>query len=357
MNYVSGYIGTYTHGSVGRGKGIYKFKLDKTTGAVEDLQLAAASENPAYIAVSPSKKYLYVTNETDIYEGNDSGSVSAFEIEEKSGNLTLLNRKTSNGKHPCHIAINQDASHGVVANYTSGILSVFSLEPNGALGEAVQTIQYTGSGPVQERQECSHAHFFMFDKTNSYGFTCDLGADRVIIYTFNKNASMPLALAPDSIFYFKPGAGPRHGVFHPNGDCGYFVNELDSTVDVLQYNSRGGFEKSQSLSTLPQGITVPNTTAAIKISPNGQFLYASNRGHDSIAVYKVQPNQTLQFVSALSSGGKTPRDFTLDPTGTFLLVCHQDSDNLVVFHIDQSTGLFNKIAEYEVPSGVCIIFL
>jgi 6-phosphogluconolactonase len=355
MDYWSGYIGTYTQGVMGRGAGIYSFKLDTARGKVEDLTLAVESVNPSYLALSPSKQYLYATNETDTFEGKPSGAVSAFAIDRETRKLILLNQKMSQGKSPCHIAINQDGTHGVVANYTSGTLGVFPLEPNGLLGDAVQTIQLTGRGPNQERQEASHAHFFLFDHGNAYGFACDLGADQIRTYAFNKNASEPLSPGAVPAFSSKPGAGPRHGIFHPQGAFGYYVNELDSTVDVLRYDEHGLFEKRQSISTLPQGTTVFNTAAAIKMSADGQFLYVSNRGHNSIAVYKVHPEGVLDFLDAVPSGGKTPRDFTIDPTGRFLLVCHQDSDNLVVFQIDRSE-LLKKVGEYEAPSGVCVIF-
>jgi 6-phosphogluconolactonase len=352
MRYIPGYIGTYTAEPLGRGRGIYRFKLDASTGGVEDLGLAVSAENPSYLALGPAKNRLYAVNE--MFEGKASGSVSAFAVEPKTGNLVFLNRKTGNGEHPCHIAVNPAGSHGAVAHYTSGTLSLFSLKPDGSLGESVQTIQYAGSGPNPARQEGSHAHFFMFDTAGLYGFACDLGADRVLSYTFNQNAETPLT--PAGAYYGKPGSGPRHGVFHPSETCGYFLNELDSTVDVLRYNGQGGFEKMQSLSTLPRGTEVPNTASAIKISPDGQFLYASNRGHDSIAVYGMRRNGFLEWIDALPSGGKTPRDFSIDPTGNFLLVCHQDSDNLAVFRIDPLSGRFGKLDDYPLPSGVCIIF-
>ncbi|MDR2485234.1 MAG: lactonase family protein [Treponema sp.] len=355
MDYFSGYIGTYTQGATGRGQGIYAFKLDTESGTVKDLRVAALCVNPSYLALAPSKKYLYAVHETDTFDGKPGGSVSAFAIKAETGGLTFLNRKSSKGKSPCHIAVNQEATHGVVANYTGGTLGVFPLEPAGALGEAVQIIPLHGSGPHKDRQEGPRAHFFMFDPNNAYGCACDLGSDRVMIYSFNKYEAAPLSPLPAPGFSSKPGAGPRHGVFHPNGNYGYVVNELDSTVDVLRYDGRGGFEKTQSLSTLPQGTTVSNTAAAIKIGPDGRFLYVSNRGHDSIAVYKVSDRGGLEFLQTLPSGGKIPRDFTLDPTGTFLLACHQDSDNLVVFRIDRASGLFRKVREYEVPSGVCVI--
>ncbi|MDR3170331.1 MAG: lactonase family protein [Treponema sp.] len=352
----AGFIGTYTQGAGGRAEGIYAFKLHPESGMITDLRLAAESVNPAYLALSPSKKHLYVTNETNACEG----VVSAFALE--GDGLRFLNQQSSKGTGPCHVAINNEATHMVVANYMSGTLCVLPLEPTGALGEPVQVIQFTGSGPNRERQEASHAHFFMFDPLNNYGFACDLGTDRVMVYSFDKDAAAPLSPAAVPWVSTKPGAGPRHGVFHPAGTYAYYVNELDSTVDVLRYAPSGGtasagtFEKLQCISTLPPGVQVFNTAAAIRMSPDGNFVYTSNRGHDSITIFKVNNTTgTLDYILTVPSGGKTPRDFTIDPTGNFLLACHQDSDNLVIFRIDKPTGSLTPLREYAVPSPVCVL--
>jgi 6-phosphogluconolactonase len=355
MKYAEGYIGSYTLGA--KGRGIYRFKLDLINGTLRDLALSAETDNPSYLAVSSSKKYLYAVNETSEYQGRASGSVSSFRIDPDTGALTQISRKISGGKHPCQAVLSPEDKYLVAANYTSGTISLFPLEAGGGLGEAVQIIQFSGQGPHPERQEGPHAHSFMFDLEGKYGFACDLGTDRLMIYAYNPKASLPLTPADLPICYFKPGAGPRQGIMHPAGDSGYFLNELDSTIDVLRYDRRGGFEKIQSLRTLPQGLEIPNTGAALKISPEGQFLYASNRGHDSIAIFAGQPDRTLEWVGAVPSGGKTPRDFGLDPTGAFLLVCHQDSDNLTVFRRNPKTGLLKQIQEYPLPGGVCLLFL
>lgn len=344
MSLINGFIGTYTNGQ-GRAKGIYSFTLNEN-GAVENLALAAECVNPAYLSLSPSKKRLYVVNETS------EGMVSAYNIETE--NLRFLNQKPSNGASPCHIVINNAATHAFVANYLSGTICALPLESNGSLGESAQLIQFTGRGPNKERQEASHAHFFMLDQSNTHGFACDLGADRLVGFRLSPNQRhTPLALLPP--YNARPGSGPRHGVFHPNGDMAYIAYELDSTVDTLRYDGQGSFERLQTLSTLPPTFQRPSTVAAIKLSPNASHLYVSNRGHDSIAVYALNAGKTLTLVDILPSGGKTPRDFAIDPSGTFLLACHQDSDNLVVFRIDRDTGLFTKTGEYPMPSGVCIL--
>ncbi|MDR1326532.1 MAG: lactonase family protein [Treponema sp.] len=345
MSLINGFIGTYTDGPLGRAKGIYSFTLNKN-GAVENLALAVECVNPAYLTLSPSKKWLYVVNETS------EGMVSAYNLEAEKPRF--LNQKPSNGVSPCHIVINNAATHAFVANYLSGTLCALPLEPNGSLGEPTQLIQFTGGGPNKERQEASHAHFFMLDQSNTHGFACDLGADRLMGFRLSPNqAREPLAPLPP--YNARPGSGPRHGVFHPNGDIAYIAYELDSTVDTLRYDGQGGFECLQTLSTLPPAFQRFNAVAAIKLSPDASHLYVSNRGHDSIAVYKLNANKTLTFMDILPSGGKNPRDFAIDPSGNFLLACHQDSDNLVVFHIDRDTGLFTKAGEYPIPSGVCIL--
>ncbi|MDR2418863.1 MAG: lactonase family protein [Treponema sp.] len=345
MSLINGFIGTYTNGHLGRAKGIYSFALNEN-GAVENIALVAECVNPAYLTLSPSKKRLYVVNESS------EGMVSAYSLEPERPRF--LNQKPSNGASPCHIVINNAATHAFVANYLSGTLCVLALEPNGSLGDPVQLIQFTGSGPNKERQEASHAHFFMLDRSNTHGFACDLGADCLMAFRFLPNQAYA-PLAPLSPYRARPGSGIRHGVFHPNGGLAYIAYELDSTMETLRYDGQGGFERLQTLSTLPPAFQRPSTVAAIKLSPDARHLYASNRGHDSIAVYELNAGKTLTLVDILPSEGKTPRDFAIDPSGNFLLVCHQDSDNLVVFRIDRNTGLFTKVGEYPMPSGVCIL--
>jgi 6-phosphogluconolactonase len=344
---IKGFIGTYTEGPLGRAKGIYSFSLNGESGAVEALVLAAACQNPSYLTLSPSKKQLYAVNE------GTPGHVSAYALAD--GQLRLLNSRPSEGASPCHIVVDKAASHALLANYASGNVAVFPLGTDGTLGEPQQIVPFSGNGPNAARQEASHAHFFMFDGSGAYGFACDLGADRVMAYRFDRDAPQPLSPLP--YYCGRAGSGPRHGVFHPQGDAAYVVCELDSTIDTLAYDGKGGFTCRQSVSTVPTGVTAADSwTAAIKLSPDARHLYASNRGHDSIAVYRVNDDRTLALVDRVPSEGKTPRDFAIDPSGTFLLACHQDSDNLVVFRIDRDTGLFRKVGAYPLPSGVCVVF-
>ncbi|MDR2070167.1 MAG: lactonase family protein [Treponema sp.] len=358
MGYITGYIGTYTEAAYqGRGRGIYGFTFDDERGTIEDLRLVAETVNPTYLTLGSG--FLYAVNETQNFEGKPSGGVSAFSIEAEKNSLRLINRQSSEGKDPCHIALNQGQTHGVVSNYSSGTIAVLPIEQGGGLGPAAQVIALSGSGPNRERQEASHAHFFIFDRRNAYGFACDLGADRVMAYSYDPDRAAPLTPAASPWFSVHPGAGPRHGVFaSAAGDSVYYgINELDSTMDVLAYNEgRGTFSRLQTIGLLPPGVSIANTGAAIKISPGGNFVYASNRGHDSITVFKTDPSGTAVYLATVPSGGMTPRDFEIDPSGRFLLVCNQNSDNLGIFRIDPKRGLLTQEREYSAPSPVCLKF-
>jgi 6-phosphogluconolactonase len=364
QNTQTGFIGTFTKGAGGRADGIYAFTLNAQTGALET-RVAAETVNPAYLALSPSKKVLYAVNETNEFEGKPTGAVSAFACEGDS--LRFINRQNSEGKGPCHIVVDDTGACAAVTNYREGTLAVLPISTDGSLKPARQVIRFTGSGPNTERQESPHAHSFFFDKHYRFGFACDLGTDRVMAYRFDPDAAAPLSPAASPWTSAKPGAGPRHGVFHPSGRIAYVVNEIDSTVDTLAYDeARGSFEKLQSLSILSHSATAFNTAAAIKISHDGRFLYCSNRdgssqGHDNcIAIFKVSDSGrdfgALEPLGAVSSGGKSPRDFAIDPSGSFLIACNQDSDNVVVFRIDHATGSITPLGEYAVPSPVCVIF-
>jgi 6-phosphogluconolactonase len=355
---ITGYIGTYTElGKQNCSKGIYAFTLDVEDGGVTGIRLAAESRNPSYLAMGPSKTLFLAVNELDESRGN--GLVSAFRRDPQSGNLELINQVSSEGSNPCHVSLNEKETHAVVANYTGGSIAVLPIEKEGALGKAVQVIRFSGAGPNAERQEGPHAHFFLFNKTYDRGFAFDLGTDRLMAYTFDAEAAEPLIQAASPWLNSKPGAGPRHGVFDPTGTHWYVINELDSTVDVLRYyRTTGNFEKLQNISALPEeGAGSNSSAAAIKISVDGNFVYASNRGHNSITVFKRDTVRgLLSFVDSVPSGGKTPRDFALDPSGNFLLVCHQDSDSLGVFRIDRGSGKLTQAAEYSIPAPVCVIY-
>jgi 6-phosphogluconolactonase len=360
-----GYIGAYTEGS-GKSTGIYYFSMNADTGVIEDLRPAVESRNPSYLAFAPSKKFLYAVNELDEDGGNPGGAVSAYEVQ-KDGALKFLNRAGSGGTGPCHISIHGGGAFAAVSNYSGGVLAVIPIGKNGKLGRSPQLIQYQGAGPDTVRQERAHAHSFTFSPDFADGFACDLGSDRVMLYRIDPKARKPLIPWEQPFVPALPGGGPRHGVFHPKGKTAYVLNELKSTVDVFSFSPaantgrRGSspgpsFERIQSISSLPRGGGRGSSAAALRISPEGKFLYASNRGHDSIAVFKVLPQGLLELADLVPSGGKHPRDFALDPQGNFLLVLNKDSDNLAIFKINHRTGLLKKEREYPALSPTALVF-
>jgi 6-phosphogluconolactonase len=382
MAKLSGYIGAYTEGT-GKSTGIYYFSMNADTGVIEDIRPAVESKNPAYLAFSPSKQFLYAVNEVGKYEDTPYGAVSAYAVRE-DGTLKFLNRASSEGAGPCHISIHRDGAFAVVANYSGGVLTVLPIGKRGSLGNPVQVIPYKGSGPNEKRQEGAHAHSFTFAPDFSNGFACDLGSDKIMLYRFDPKAKGPLVPWEEPFVAALPGYGPRHGVFHPSGRYAYVLNELESAVDVFAYTGRAvkvpsgkaasgragkradssppspSFARLQTIATLPRRGGVPgggtSIAAAVRISPDGKFLYASNRGHDSIAVFKVLSSGLLELAGIVPSGGKHPRDFALDPQGNFLLALNRDSDNLVVFKINHRTGLLKKEREYPALSPTAILF-
>jgi 6-phosphogluconolactonase len=355
-SFYRGFIGTYT-GTNGKAEGIYSFNMDIKTGKVEDLHLAAKTDNPSWLLLHPKGRHLYAANELDDFnKKGEGGAVSVFSIED-DGSLHFINQKPTHGKSPCHLAINSGASHVIAANYFGGSLTVFPLAHSGAVNDPCQIIQFSGKGPNPVRQEGPHAHSFLFDKTCTFGFAMDLGTDRVMAYQFSGTAAEPLIPAAYPWYNTVPGSGPRHGVFNPQGTCAYIVNEIDSTVTALHYNSvEGSFKNIQTLSCLPANCKTQSTCAAIKISPDGNFVYISNRGHDSISIFRVKGDATLDFSAAVPSGGRTPRDFSITPEGKYLLAANQDSDNLTVFRRDLASGSLTKEGEYPIPVPVCVIF-
>jgi 6-phosphogluconolactonase len=355
-----GYIGSYTEGT-GKSRGIYSFSMDADSGLIEDIRLAAEIKNPSYLAFSPSKKFLYAVNEVGSYEGKPRGAVSAFAVEGRS--LKFLNTKSSEGEGPCHISIHKSGAFAVTANYSGGVLAVLPIGKTGRLGGAVQVIRYQGTGPDKGRQEKAHAHSFTFSPDFSTGFACDLGSDKVMLYSVEPKAKNPLVPWEQPFAAALPGYGPRHGVFHPNGKIAYVLNELKSAVDVFALSGDPGkdgqgpsFDRIQTISSLPKRTGKESIAAAIRISADAKFLYASNRGHDSIAVFKVSSAGLLELLDLVPSGGRHPRDFILDPRGNFLIALNKDSDNLVIFKVQRRAGLLKKEREYPALSPTSIIF-
>ena len=349
------YVGTYTdHGS----KGIYAYRFDSATGASTSQGLAAESANPSFLAIAPSGKFLYAVNEISKFNGQPTGAVSAFAIQPKTANLTLLNQVSSRGAGPAHIALDRSGKYALVSNYDAGSVTVFPLLADGSLGEATAFVQHKGSSVNKERQEGPHAHAAVFSPDNRFVIVADLGLDQLLVYSFNAAAG---TLASDpQIVRAVPGAGPRHLVFDAAGRHLYVVNEMQSTVVTYAYDAANGtLSELQIVSALPKGFARASEAAEIEIHSSGKFLFASNRGDDSIAVFAVNAKDgTLTPLEFVSTGGKTPRNFELDPTGAWLLVANQDSDDIVVFRVDPSTGHLTRSGpELHVPSPVCVRFV
>jgi len=350
------YVGTYTDR---QSKGIYAYRFSATTGELVPLGLVAETSNPSFLAVDPGQKFLYAVNETGKFQDQSSGAVSAFAIDRRTGKLTLLNQVASRGADPCYVAVDKTGKYVLVANYSGGSVAVFPVLKGGKLGEATRVLQFKGTGADPERQESPHAHWIDFSPDNRFAVAADLGLDRLNVYKFDSSKGSLVPNDP-AIVQVKPGAGVRHFAFHPSARFAYAVNEMDSSVTSFSYDrARGRLQELQTISMLPKDFSGKNDAAEIQVHPNGKFLYASNRGHDSIAVFTIDPEKrTLTPVEYVPTQGKAPRYFTIDPTGSRLFVANQSSGNIVVFQIDPVTGRLTATGQVlEIASPVCLKFV
>jgi len=352
------YVGTYTQDG-SKSKGIYVYRFDPTTQEITALGLAAESVNPSWIALHPSGRFLYAANEVQNYNGANSGGISAFSIDRATGKLTLLNEVASRGADPCYITVDQSGKYLLVANYTGGNIAVFPISADGKLGAASAFIQHTGHGLNPKRQEAAHAHSIDLSPDERFAFVDDLGLDQLLVYKFDKSKG---SLKPNNPPFAKldAGGGPRHFALHPSGEFAYVISELASTVTVFHFASKAGtLNRLQTISALPDDFQGENDDAEIRVHPSGKFLYASNRGHDSIAIFAIDPSKgTLTKIDTVSTQGKTPRSFEIDPTGKFLFAENQNSDTIVVFRIDESTGKLTPTGKtLDVGKPVCVKFL
>jgi 6-phosphogluconolactonase len=361
------YVGTYTNSG---SKGIYAYRYDAESGKLSPIGLAAETASPSFLAVAAGHTFLYAVNEVQDYKGEASGAVTAFAIERKTGKLRKLNEIASRGTDPCYISLDRSGKYVLVANYSGGNVATFPLSPEGRIGESSSVVQDEGVvGPNKERQEKAHAHWIETSARNRFAYVADLGLDRVLIYKFDADkgalsrGESPSSGSRDAKDPFSatlaPGSGPRHVAFSPDGNFMYVLGELDSTVTVFANDAKETYRSIQKISALPARFSGQNDAAEIAMHPSGKFLYTSNRGDDSIAVFAVdQSTGKLTFIERVSSGGKTPRNFALDPTGTRLLVANEESGNVVEFRIDQATGRLKSAGEVaKVPSPVCLVFL
>ena len=357
------YIGTYTQpilfgtGDIfqGKGKGIYYLSMDTETGAIALEGAPAPADNPSYLCLSPDKKYLYAVNELKKFEGQDCGAVSAFSVDSATGALTYLNSRPTGGTDPCHVNVNAAQTHVYVSNFMSGSVCVFPIEADGSLGEASQFIQHEGSSVVKARQKGPHAHSLAFDRTQKYAFVPDLGIDKLMVYkTDFVNGTLTPAQTP--FYQAFPGSGPRHCEFHPNFKFCYLINEIASSISLLYYDEEAGvFTLKQTVDTVPEGCKEGNICADLHLTPDGKYLYGSNRGHNSLAAFSVdQESGELCLLDIIPCGGQVPRNFCIDRSGRFVLVGNQDTDNITVFSICPDCGKLTQVYDLPVPSPVCI---
>jgi 6-phosphogluconolactonase len=333
--------------------------MNSSSGELRHLNTVKRVIDPSFLAVDGKRRFLYAVNELSEFAGKPGGALSAFSIDQKTGDLNLLNQQPSLGGAPCYVITDAMGRFVLVANYTGGNVSVFPVLRDGSLGTATDMVQHQGSGANKERQDAPHAHFVILDRSNRYAFAADLGLDKIMIYHFDAKAGK-LIPARQPWAQLKPGAGPRHFIFHPNGRCAYVINELDSTLTAFSYGEANGTLRSmQTVSALPTGFSGKNDCADLHLSPSGKFLYGSNRGHNSIVVFAINASTgKLEYLEHASTQGKTPRNFTLDPTGRFLLVANQESDTVVTLRIDPVTGRLKPTSHVaEVPTPVCLRFL
>ena len=350
------YVGTYT-GSGSRG--IYRFELDPISGAWTDPVLAGESENPSFLALHPNGGFLYAVNESGTFGGATTGAVSAFAIDAASGNLRRLNQQASGGADPCHLAVDSGARNVLVANYTGGSVAVLPIDADGRLQAAATVLRHEGSGPDRARQEGPHAHAVVLDGAGRFALAADLGADRIFVYRFDAASGSLQPSAPEAVA-IEPGSGPRHLAWHPSGPYLYVINELRSTVTAFRYDPWNGAPVSfQTITTLPAGFSGPNKAAEIAVSPDGRFLYGSNRGDDSIAVFRIDAaSGALTPAGHVSTGGRTPRHFAIDPSGRWLLAANQDSGSIGVFRLDPVTGRLAPVGRpLAISKPVCVLFV
>ena len=347
------YVGTFT---TGKSVGIYLYRLDLRDGSLKPTGTTAAVVSPTYLTIDRARRRLYAVNRVEEFEGAHGGAVCAFEIEPKSGALRLLNRSRSMGLAPCYVTLADSGRFVLVANYVGGNVAVLPVLKDGSLGEATQVEQFKGSGPNRERQEAPHAHCILLDRANEHAYACDLGTDRVLVYRFDRRTGKLTPNAQPSVS-LKPGAGPRHLTFHPNGRFAYVINELDATVTTFAHDvRRGTLSELETVATLPADFKGTNTAAEIQVAPGGKFLYCSNRGHDHLASFRIDPGTgRLTLLGHTPTEGKTPRNFAIDPTGAFLLAANQNSDTVVTFRIDPQTGALRPTGHRaEIPAPVCL---
>jgi len=361
------YVGTYSEpilfgtGQVvqGKGKGIYSFRLDPATGQLTPHGLTENVRNPSYLCFDKARRYLYAVNELKEFEGQFGGGISAFRIDQETGALTHLNSKPSRGGDPCHIAVDRTGHFVFVANFASGSFIGYRIEADGSLGDETAFVQHEGSSVDPRRQAGPHSHAIEFDLSGRFIYVPELGLDRVMIYALDKETGA-VRPAQQPWIEVSPGAGPRQLVVHPKGGFAYLINELNSTMSAYRLDpDTGALSELQTLSTLPYGFAGATSCAEVQITPDGRFLYGSNRGHDSLAIFSIDASTgRMSPIGHESTRGRIPRNFEVGPTGTFVIAANQDTDNLVPFRLDPRTGKLTPAGEaVEAPTPICVRFV
>ncbi|MFN0128807.1 MAG: lactonase family protein [Verrucomicrobiales bacterium] len=347
------YFGTYDSDT---SRGIYVATWDPGSGALGQAELAGETKSPSFLALTPDRKFIVAVNESGT-EANPSGAVTSWGIDSASGKLTKLSEQPSRGTAPCHVSVSGDSRTVIIANYGGGSFVSYRLKEDGTLSAPVTLVQNQGQS-ILSRQSSPHAHSGTFSPDGKHAYFCDLGLDRIFGRRVVKESSTlePLAVTDATV---KAGSGPRHFAFHPTLPVAYVINEIASTVTTLTYDAESGaLNPVHTVSTLPPGDNLRNSTAHITVHPRGKWVYGSNRGQDSIARFTVDPTTGwLRFGETTPSGGRTPRNFSLDPTGQWLLAAHQDSNSVVVHSVDPATGIPKPAGPtIELGRPVCVVF-
>ncbi len=353
------YVGTYTHGD-SQSEGIYVYRFDPATGGLTHLSTCKGIDDPSFLDYSPDRKCLYVVSEVDQIKGTAGGGLAAYSIDQETGSLTFLNLESTQGAYPCHVQLDKSGKFVLVANYMGGNITVFPILENGQVGPASDVVQFTDFSAINpERQEAPHAHSANVSPDNKWVYAADLGADKVMVFGLDLEVGK-LIPANNPFVEVSPGDGPRHWDFHPNGKWAYLINELGDTIVAYAYNADdGSLETINTVKTLPKDFDEWSDTADIHVHPNGKFVYGTNRGHDSLVMCEVdQATGALTVLGYQSTGGAYPRNFGIDPTGTFLLVANRDTNNITTFLIDQDSGLLSPNGQVtNVPQPVCVRFM